>query len=354
MPVKASETRAMLAEIYSQHAPDRLGDIDSLLEAYAGQEEELVDQMKRKYLSSNVAAVESSQPPEPPELSASVVDEGTKLRCSKRRYLRALLINAEVKKMLRGECMMLPQEVLVEATNRMARVEAAQIVDQPLPGGCDKLMGLGSLCSEAPQPQALQVYLIPALEKRLLDKCRCLAQFYHHEEEELLSQLPRQVQDMVNRIQALRSSNIELEERIHQSTSEYTASQVKLLQSLSKCINEPKREGQEVMARRLTELTEFLTSIELKLKLTKTQLLSETYTKQTIPALLCIRTVLDKQDRAAQRQSTRARGTLREYSACGDELQELAREYRATQEMIADKKQQLSYLVANSAESDCC
>jgi hypothetical protein len=345
-------TREILTEIYSKHAPERLSDIDNLLQAYNGMETELVNQIRRKYLFNTIPSEVSatSVPSEPPVPAA---DEGLRMQRSKRRYLRASLIKAEVKKMLRSDNM-LPQEVREEAMSRLARIEAAEIVSKPLPGGCDTLMGLQSSKGEAvPQQQALHVYLIPALEKQLLDKCRCLAQFYHHEEDGTLVQLPRQVQDMVNRINALRSSNIELEERLHQGTSQYSKQKVLLLQALANCIEGPKVKGQVVMDRKVTELTEFLTSIELKLALTKTQLLSETYTTQTIPALLCIRTVLNKHMQTAQKRSTKVRGVAREYSACGPELLELAREYRATQEKIADKRQQLAYLVANTAEQSC-
>ena len=48
---KQMEARRTLTEIYTQYAPDKLGNIDMLLEAYSGQEDELVTQIKRKYLS---------------------------------------------------------------------------------------------------------------------------------------------------------------------------------------------------------------------------------------------------------------------------------------------------------------
>jgi hypothetical protein len=48
---KQAEARKVLTEIYSRHAPEKLGNIDMLLEAYSGQEDELVHQIQRKYLS---------------------------------------------------------------------------------------------------------------------------------------------------------------------------------------------------------------------------------------------------------------------------------------------------------------
>ena len=76
----------------------------------------------------------------------------------------------------------------------------------------------------------------------------------------------------------------------------------------------------------------------------KTQMLAETYSSKTIPALMCIRTVLEKRLRAAKRRSTEAEAALRDLEGCGDELVNLAQEQRALAEQISDKKQQLEYL----------
>ena len=101
---------------------------------------------------------------------------------------------------------------------------------------------------------------------------------------------------------------------------------------------------QRIVDCRLGQLSEIIQTVEMKSTMMRTQMLAETYSSKTIPALMCIRTVLEKRLRAAKRRSAEAEAALRDLESCGDELIDLAQEQRTLADQISDKEQQLAYL----------
>ena len=289
------------------------------------------------------------------------------LRHDKHHWLIQTPLYTELKEMLRDydvsslDTAMSSQDkqfntILQESLNL---AEIAEYLEcSPDPGSKTSLLGLSKdeLLERNPQKKYLpsvQHKLIPDIEYRLRKKCETVVSYHDiessTEDEQLLftqsTQLPAQIETDLHRLQELKQRQKTCRENKDKQFMLYYNTLLDSLGLLEKLISKYRLKDQAEYDSITTEcLLAKCDSLCLKIKLLELQVLCETYTKDTVKALQCVKSHLANNTKDSQKEHQHISRALQSYESIGSEFNSLVEEYRKLKDEVENKQWALAEL----------
>ncbi|XP_060068539.1 HAUS augmin-like complex subunit 4 [Ylistrum balloti] len=241
----------------------------------------------------------------------------------------------------------------------LTQAEISDYLDcSPDPSSKDTLLGLSK--AELSQQNRLKKHLpfiqqklIPDIEKRLREKCDTLNNFHQIGLEEgdiepsfnPTTQLPALVESDKHRLQKKKAI---LKKVKHDKDKQFWLYYKTLIDSLGLLEEVVSKYRFQNQTEQNTVTTEWLMSrcdgLCLKIRLLEMQVLCDTYTKDTVKALLSVRCHLDANFRESDKEFHHISQALQSYEAVGMGFDELVEEYRKLKEEKDNKQWALTEL----------
>lgn len=160
-----------------------------------------------------------------------------------------------------------------------------------------------------------------------------------------LDLLPSQISSQLETSNNLKKSQLENEQILQQQYSKYMST---LLESLKIMENLIKKHMMDIQMKEYEAKSDWLQvqcdALLLKIKSLHLEILCETYTKDTVPALRKILKDLEARQEQVDKETQECRGRLSRYESVGQDFNDIVKEYSQLREAIKSKKWTLEKL----------